>query len=134
MAVILHASCSHSMASKNIALLSLYGALAFCTPLRAHAQADDAASLSSMTPEQWRAHVLEIKRRVHAENIRRRGLPPQRSHPTSEELAQIATERVLTDSSLRFGDVVVTNRGKFEFRGTAPGDPRPEDFVRLTEP
>jgi hypothetical protein len=89
-----------------------------------------AAPVDIMTREQWQAHILDVRRRVQEENARRRLMPRQPVHPTAEEIEQIATERVLQDGSLRFGDIVVTNRGKFVFRGKE-SDPKPEDFVRL---
>lgn len=85
-----------------------------------------------MTREEWQAHILDVRRRVQEENGRRRLMPRQPAHPTTEEIEQIATERVLSDGSLRFGDIVVTNRGKFVFRGRE-NDPKPEDFVRLDQ-
>ena len=86
-----------------------------------------------MTREEWRTHILEVRRRVQEENARRRLMPRQPVHPTTEEIEQIATERVLSDGSLRFGDIVVTNRGKFVFRGTSDSYPKPEDFVKLAD-
>ena len=38
-------------------------------------------------------------------------------HPTQAEADRIASESAMTDSILRNGDIVATDRGFFEFRG-----------------
>jgi hypothetical protein len=114
----------------------LLSAMVLWAPVPAQAQSPEASDEASaaIAREQWVAHIIEAKRRVREENARRRTMIPKQNYPTTEELAQIASERVLTDSSLRFGDIVVTNRGRFEFRGKSDGDPKPQDFVKLLDP
>jgi hypothetical protein len=106
---------------------------AVAQPVEIRENGQKAAPVDTMTREEWRAHILDVRRRVQEENARRRLMPRQPVHLTAEEIEKIATERVLGDGSLRFGDIVVTNRGRFVFRGTSESDPKPEDFVKLAD-
>lgn len=110
----------------------LFSVPALAQPVEVIENSQAAAPADTMTREEWQAHILDVRRRVQEENARRRLMPRQPVHPTTEEIEQIATERVLSDGSLRFGDIVITNRGKFVFRGRE-NDPKPEDFVRLDQ-
>ena len=84
---------------------------------------------SQMSREQWRAHVQISRERAEIARRARRAFIPQL--PTTEELAEEASKRVLEDDSLRPGDVVSTNRGLFEFQGPLDRERRPDDFVRI---
>jgi hypothetical protein len=84
---------------------------------------------SQMTREQWRAHVKGSRERVEIMRRERRILIP--ILPTTEELAEAASKRVLEDDALRPGDVVSTNRGLFRFQGQPDRERRPDDFVRI---
>jgi hypothetical protein len=53
--------------------------------------------------------------------------------PTQAEADRVASESALTDSILRKGDVVVTDRGFFIFRGFLP-DGTTGDFVPVPNP
>jgi hypothetical protein len=84
---------------------------------------------SRMSREQWQAQIKAARERSEAMRRERRFLvlPP----PTSEELAEEASRKVLEDDSLRPGDFVSTNRGLFQFHGPHDREPRPDDFVRI---
>lgn len=56
------------------------------------------------------------------------------SEEDEKERARQATERVLTDSSLQFGDIVSTSDGLFVFRGRDDRDRSRDDFVPLQAP
>jgi hypothetical protein len=57
----------------------------------------------------------------------------KRKPPSSAEAAQIASDVALSDSLLRKGDIVVTNRGFFIFRGIG-ADGISNDFVPVPNP
>jgi len=48
-----------------------------------------------------------------------------------DEIANRNSQRILEDDSLMPGDIISTNRGMFQYRGTPDGTKRPEDFVRI---
>ncbi len=43
--------------------------------------------------------------------------PPEPLRPTVEEQARVASEQVLSDSTLARGDIIVTTKGLFVFKG-----------------
>ena len=93
--------------------------------------ANDPASL--MSRDQWKAHIDEIKRRVRdsaAANLLRSRRAIQ---PTPSELSREATERVLRDYSLVFGDLVMTDRGLLMFRGRTGEEPKETDFEKVSD-
>jgi hypothetical protein len=57
----------------------------------------------------------------------------KRKPPSPTEAAQIASDVALSDSLLRKGDIVVTNRGFFAFRGIG-ADGISNDFVPVPNP
>ena len=57
----------------------------------------------------------------------------KRKPPSPAEAAQIASDVALSDSLLRKGDIVVTNRGFFIFRGIG-ADGISNDFVPVPNP
>jgi hypothetical protein len=57
----------------------------------------------------------------------------KRRPPSPTEAAQIASDVALSDSLLRKGDIVVTNRGFFIFRGIG-ADGISNDFVPVPNP
>jgi hypothetical protein len=57
----------------------------------------------------------------------------KRKSPSPTEAAQIASDVALSDSLLRKGDIVVTNRGFFIFRGIG-ADGISNDFVPVPNP
>ena len=84
-------------------------------PIGVHAEDAD---LGSISQEQWRAHVRDTKRRVQEEAAQRR-LDRTRVEPSREDEARRRSEVVLSDDSLVPGDVVVTDKGMFVFKGRA---------------
>lgn len=57
----------------------------------------------------------------------------KRKPPTAAEAERIASDMAMNDSLLRKGDIVVTDRGFFIFRGLAP-DGYGNDFVEVPNP
>jgi hypothetical protein len=57
----------------------------------------------------------------------------KRKPPTPAEVARIASDMAMNDSLLQQGDIVVTDRGFFLYRGLAP-DGITNDFVRVPNP
>ena len=57
----------------------------------------------------------------------------KRKPPNPVEAGRIASDMVMNDSLLQKGDIVVTDRGFFIFRGIAP-DGISNDFVPLPNP
>jgi hypothetical protein len=53
--------------------------------------------------------------------------------PTQADVARTASELAMTDSILRYGDIVVTDRGFFMFRGFL-ADGMTGDFVPVPNP
>jgi hypothetical protein len=88
---------------------------------------------SNLTPEQWREHIREETRRVQ-ELQRQRRL--DRSQDSVERLSQEgsqASDRVLNDDTLESGDIVVTNKGVFVFKGQKDEQRGPGDFVPFAD-
>ena len=78
---------------------------------------------SAMGREQL--HVRVQSSRERAEIARRERKTSIALPPTTEELAEEASKRVLEDDRLRPGDVVSTNRGLFRFQGPPDRERRP---------
>jgi hypothetical protein len=57
----------------------------------------------------------------------------KRPPPTATEAERIASEMAMNDSLLQKGDIVVTDRGFFVFRGVGP-DGYSNDFVAIPNP
>jgi hypothetical protein len=57
----------------------------------------------------------------------------KRKPPTSAEVERIASDTAMNDSLLRKGDIVVTDRGFFVFRGIAQ-DATTNEFARIPDP
>ena len=57
----------------------------------------------------------------------------KRKSPTPEEVERIASDMAMNDSLLRKGDIVVTDRGFFVFRGVAQYGTTNE-FARVPDP
>jgi hypothetical protein len=100
-------------------------------PLQAEAGKDPLAHLSR---EQWQERVREAKRRAQDIATQIRSQPsPELILPTLEEEQRIASERVLNDVTLERGDIVVTDKGSFVFKGSGTEPRKPADFVPLAE-
>lgn len=66
---------------------------------------------------------------AHAEGSGRIRRPP----PSQAEAERLASEMAMNDSLLERGDIVVTDRGFFVFRGFAP-DGSTGEFTRVPNP
>ena len=86
-------------------------------------------SPAEISREDWQARITAS--RARAEAMRREHRVFVIQHPTMEEIADRNSKRILEDDSLMPGDIISTNRGMFQFRGTPDGTKRPEDFVRI---
>ena len=122
------------------AVLGLLTAVFSVQPMRAHAE-DTPSEFSSVDPdlgltrEQWRRHVRETKRRVQEEAAQRRLEGPRgRVEPSQEDEARRISESVLNDDSLVPGDVVMTDKGMFVFRGRSNGADNARDFEPVEGP
>jgi hypothetical protein len=96
-------------------VLLLVTSLVSGLPISVHAADVDPGS---MTREQWREHVRATKRRVQEEATQRR-LEQTRAlvEISSEDEARRRSEVVLSDDSLVPGDIVMTDKGMFVFKG-----------------
>lgn len=84
------------------------------------------------TRQLWTQHVKEERRRIRELAIQRRLNPPEPSKaPSQEEEGLRASERIFSDSTLERGDIIVTTKGKFVFKGQKSDERRPEDFEEL---
>jgi hypothetical protein len=119
------------------AVLGLLTATFLALPTRAHAE-DDPLSAEpdvGLTREQWREHIRETKRRVHEEAAQRRLERPRgRVEPSQEDEARRVSESVLNDDSLVLGDVVMTDKGMFVFRGRSNEADSARDFQPVEGP
>ena len=109
--------------------------------LAGEADVDEAARGSSLrygedpvetTRQSWTRHVEEERRRIRELAIQRRLNPPEPSKgPSQEEEALRASERVFSDGTLERGDIIVTTKGRFVFKGQKSDERMPEDFEKL---
>ena len=83
-----------------------------------------------LTRQQWLGEIQASRHRI--DRMRREGRSLEPSPPTDEEVAREASQRALEDDSLRYGDIVSTDRGLMVFKGRSLGTPSPDDFVPLT--
>ena len=88
------------------------------------------SDLPEVSREEWQLRVQEAKRRAQ-EVARFRREHPELYTPIPEDPEIAASERVLTDDSLRPGDIVSTKRGLFVYRGRSDQPPREDDFVPI---
>jgi len=125
-------------AARALAMIAVLGT-SLSLSMHAPCLAQDATSapfvaedaMPEISRDEWRDRVREAKRRAREAAIERRAHPELFLPPPPEDPDIIASERVLRDDSLQFGDIVATKKGLFVFRGR--GDqPRSEaDFVPL---
>jgi hypothetical protein len=73
--------------------------------------------------------VLALDAEALAQESGRIRRPP----PSAAEAERIASEMAMNDSLLQKGDIVVTDRGFFVFRGPAP-DGATNEFTRVPDP
>jgi len=91
-----------------------------CMASRTVAQSDNSDDPADITREEWKARVDAAKARV--QQMRREGEP---FIPRAEDNPLM---RILQDSTLMYGDIVVTERGLFEFIGATAGPHQREEF------
>ena len=56
----------------------------------------------------------------------------KRKPPTEIEAARVASDQAMSDGTLQIGDVVVTDRGYFQFRGQSPDGS--SEFLAIPNP
>jgi hypothetical protein len=93
------------------------------------AQEDDAPL--DMSRDQWRERVGAAKRRAQRFALEQRGRATFYASPLADE-ERLASDRVLDDDSLQFGDIVSTNKGLFIFKGRPDRERSNSDFVPLS--
>jgi hypothetical protein len=69
--------------------------------------------------------LLQLASTVSAERIKRKP-------PTEIEAARIASDQAMSDGMLQIGDVIVTDRGFYQFRGLAPDGS--SEFLAIPNP
>jgi hypothetical protein len=94
-----------------------------------NSSAEDGLSLD-MSREQWRERVAEAKRRARQLALENRSRTMYRP-PSAADEKRIASERILKDDSLQWGDIVSTNKGLFVFKGRSDRERRDSDFMSL---
>lgn len=76
----------------------------------------------------WRRRVEDAQRRAK-EISRLRRENPGLAMPIPEDPELAATERVLNDDSLQYGDIIATKKGMFVYKGRTDEPRKVEDFV-----
>jgi hypothetical protein len=84
------------------------------------------------TPQIWQQHVASERLRVRREALQRSSRSSTPLWPTVEEQAQRASEQVFSDSTLERGDIIVTTKGFFLFKGRRLEQRLPEDFEAVS--
>jgi hypothetical protein len=80
--------------------------------------------------EEWRARILEQRERF--KQMRREGRRFAVEPPSQEQLAAERLRQAFNDPGLMPGDIIVTPRGHYVYRGgPADRERMPEDFVLL---
>lgn len=118
-----------------VMLLILFQPL--CSSGCAQEAINDPSSAEDTSPEpdreQWLARVAEAKLRARQFALEQRMRAPAAAADFTTEEERLASERVLNDNSLRWGDIVSTNKGLFVFRGRPDRDHRESNFVALPQ-
>ncbi|MEH2526228.1 hypothetical protein V1288_004137 [Bradyrhizobium sp. AZCC 2176] len=81
----------------------------------------------------WKAFALPIVLALSAAAQAQESGRIRRPPPSAAEADRIASEMAMNDSLLQKGDIVVTDRGFFVFRGPAP-DGVTNEFTRVPNP
>ena len=84
------------------------------------------------TPQIWQQHVASERWRVRREALQRSSRSPKPVWPTVEEQAIRASEQAFSDSSLERGDIIVTTKGFFVFKGRRSEQRLPDDFEAVS--
>lgn len=88
----------------------------------------DGAISTDWMPQSWQQDIEEKRWRLRNEAMLRRVRPPEPLRPTIEEQARVASEQVFSDSTLARGDIIVTTKGLFVFKGQKSERRAPDDF------
>jgi hypothetical protein len=100
-----------------------------------HLDADPAISgnpdEASSSRQSWQQHVREEKRRIQELATERRLDDAQDPVAPLSDEASLAPERALNDITLERGDIVVTEKGAFVFKGQSQEERKPGDFEAL---
>ena len=99
-------------------------------PERPRLEAED--PLANMTREEWQERVRQARRQAQDAAAKARSEHSYDAGPSPEDVARRASERVLNDSTLERGDIVVTDKGTFVFRGSPDDGRKPGDFEPRT--
>lgn len=84
------------------------------------------------TPQIWQQHVASERLRVRREASQRSSGSSKPVWPTVEEQARRASEQVFADLTLQRGDIVVTTKGFFVFKGRRSEQRLPGDFEAVS--
>jgi hypothetical protein len=101
------------------------------SPLR-ESPARDSPISTEWTRESWQQHVQSERQRIRDEAPLRGVGSPKPLWPTVEEQARRASEEVLSDSTLEQGDIIVTTKGFFIFKGQKFEQRLPDDFEAVS--
>jgi hypothetical protein len=82
----------------------------------------------------WISQINQAKERAAAQREKARAEFEQRklefqAGDEDEQRSERNSEEVLSDMTLRYGDIVSTSRGLFRFIGRGETEPSPSDFV-----
>jgi hypothetical protein len=84
------------------------------------------------TPQIWQQHVASERLRVRREALQRSSGSSTPVWPTVEEQAQRASEQAFSDSTLERGDIIVTTKGFFVFKGRRSEQRLADDFEAVS--
>jgi hypothetical protein len=107
------------------------GATEMTSPSLQDIPVQDGLIPTEWTPQIWQQHVASERLRVRREASQRSLVSSKPVWPTMEEQAQLASEQVLSDSTLERGDIIVTTKGFFVFKGRR-SEQRPNDFEAIS--
>ena len=125
----------------SVALTAVHAQVQTAAPASSAAVAtsslqDDAVGESptsiEWTPQIWQQHVASERLRVRREALQRSSRSSTPLWPTVEEQAQRASEQAFSDSTLERGDIIVTTKGFFLFKGRRLEQRLPEDFEAVS--
>lgn len=120
MNITMHAWCWSATQLPAMKFAGIVLFVLLCLAGRTVAQSDNSDDPAYITREEWKARVDAAKARV--QQMRREG------EPFIPRVEDNPLMRILQDSTLVYGDIVVTERGLFEFIGATAGPHHHEEF------
>jgi hypothetical protein len=84
------------------------------------------------TPRIWQQHVASERLRIRREASQRSLVSSKPAWPTVEEQAQLASEQAFSDLTLERGDIIVTTKGFFVFKGRRSEQRLADDFEAVS--